>query len=342
MSDKHYKVAEDVNKYPDAWCYLVVGGRSTGKTYNSLLDCINNKRGFLFVKRTIKDVDNLCKRKKLNPFNKINLKEGRDIKVIPESDGFGYFIDEDENVVGYVGALTGLGKFTGFDLYDVDWIIFDEYIPRKWDRFMYSEGEMLLDLYFTVSRDRELEGRPPLKLICLANATTLSNPVNDALRITDSMAEMIADNKDILYIKDREIVIRMLKHHEISEDLKHTAFYKGVSGTKFGAMAFDNEFSNDDFSQVNRSTLKGYRCKCSFVYQNITYYVYKKGSYYYITKSPGNTNKHYDLDMTIDQTSFYYDIGIDIRAALLERKSVFESFVTYDMILNYKKHYKIT
>lgn len=339
---KYYKIADDIERYPSAWCYLVVGGRSTGKTYNSLLDCLNNKRGFLFVKRTIKDVENLCKKEKLNPFRKINYKENRDIKLVPECDGFGYFIDESESVIGYVGALTGIGRFTGFDLYDVDWIIFDEYIPRKWDRFMYAEGDMLLDLYFTVSRDRELQGLPPLKLICLANSTTLSNPVNDALNVTDVMAEMLAANECLRYIEDREIVIRVLKDSEISAELKKTSFYKGVAGTKYGAMAFDNDFSYDDFSQVSKSSLKGYRCKCSIMYHNEIFYIYKKGSYYYVTRSHGHANKHYDLDTSIDQASFYYDIGVDLRASLLERKAVFESFSIYDMILNYKKHFKIT
>lgn len=341
MKIKYYKVAEDIERYPDAWCFLTVGGRSTGKTYNALLDCIENNRIFFFVKRTINDVNNLCKREKLNPFRAINRDTGRDIKLVAESDGFGYFIDENENVIGYVGALTGIGKFTGFDLYDVDWIIFDEYIPRKYDRFLYSEGQMLLDLYMTVSRDRELKGRPALKLICLANATTLSNPVNDALAVTDVMADMMADDTEIRYIKDREIVIHILKHNEVSDELKKTAFYKGVAGTKFGAMAFDNTFSNDDFSQVSRSTLKGYKCKCNFIYQNALYYIYKKGSQYYITKSPGHTTKSYDLDSTIDQSTFYYDYGLDVRCALLERKAVFESFSVYELILNYKKHYKI-
>lgn len=341
MKIKYYKISEDVNQYPDAWCYLTVGGRSTGKTYNALLDCLESNRTFFFVKRTIKDVENLCKREKLNPFRAINRDTGRDIKLVPEADGFGYFQDEEENVIGYVGALTGIGKFTGFDLYDVEWIIFDEYIPRKWDRFLYSEGQMLLDLYMTVSRDRELKGRPALKLICLANATTLSNPVNDTLQITDIMADMLADGREIEYIKDREIVIHILQHSSVSEELKKTAFYKGVAETNFGSMAFDNTFSQDDFSLVGKQSLKGYKCKCAFVYHNELFYVYKCGMRFYISKSPGMYKRSYDLDTVIDQAIFYNDFGIDIRYALLERKAMFESFSTYDLILNYKKHFKI-
>ncbi len=339
---KYVKIADDVTKYPSAWCYLLVGGRSTGKTYNALLDCLVNKRVFFFVKRTIKDVENLCKREKLNPFRAINRDTGRDIKLIPEADGFGYFQDENEDVIGYVGALTGIGKFTGFDLYDVDWIIFDEYIPRKWDRFMYSEGQMLLDLYMTISRDREIKGRAPLKLICLANSTTLSNPVNDTLQITDVMADMIAEGCEIRYIQEREIVIHVLQKSEVSEELKKTSFYKGVSNTVFGSMAFDNTFASDDFSLIGKQSLKGFRCKCAFKYNNTLFYVYRSGTRYYISRSPGMYKRAYDLDSTIDQVIFYNDIGIDIRYAALERKAMFESYSVYDLIINYKKHFKIT
>ena len=55
-SIKYYNINDDVCQFPDAWIYLTVGGRGTGKTYGALLDCYNNERKFVFMKRTIKDV----------------------------------------------------------------------------------------------------------------------------------------------------------------------------------------------------------------------------------------------------------------------------------------------
>ena len=28
----YYDIEDDLREYPDAWCYIVVGGRNTGKT----------------------------------------------------------------------------------------------------------------------------------------------------------------------------------------------------------------------------------------------------------------------------------------------------------------------
>ena len=36
MSNMYYNIRDDVNAYPDAWCYIIVGGRNTGKTYGCL------------------------------------------------------------------------------------------------------------------------------------------------------------------------------------------------------------------------------------------------------------------------------------------------------------------
>ena len=29
----YYNIFDDIKAYPDAWAYMIIGGRSTGKTY---------------------------------------------------------------------------------------------------------------------------------------------------------------------------------------------------------------------------------------------------------------------------------------------------------------------
>lgn len=302
---KYYKVIEDIKEYPEAWIYLIVGGRSTGKTYNALLDCYLNERRFIFIKRTQKDVNMLTDTKRsdlMSPFKAINRDIGSDVKVQSAGEGLGVFV-EGERLVGYIGALTGIGKFTGFDLSDCDWIIFDEYIPRKWDRVYKAEGEQLLELYMTVNRDREIRGLPPTKVICLANAANISCPTNNALMITDLFGDLIARNESIYYDTVRGIFIHLLGDNEVSTALKQSKFYKAVEGTTFGSMAFDNEFSSCDTSAVGTISLKGYRCKARVRYQLKEFFIYKKGKKYYISLSIGITDSFYDLDKEIDRKS---------------------------------------
>ena len=75
MKKHYYNIEDDLKKYPDAWCYIIVGGNSTGKTYGTLWYEYKNNRRFAFVKRTNDDVDILCatnKRVDLSPFKAIN------------------------------------------------------------------------------------------------------------------------------------------------------------------------------------------------------------------------------------------------------------------------------
>lgn len=339
---KYYKVAEDIEKYNNAWLYMVVGGRSTGKTYNALCDCLDQNRRFLFVKRTIKDVSLLCSKNsdRLSPFKPINRDRCINIETKLLCEGFGGFFDGDE-LIGYVGALTGIGKFTGFDLSDCDWIIFDEFIPRKWDRVFQSEGDQLLDLYMTVNRDRQIRGFRPTTLICLANSTSISCPTNNALMVTDIFGDMIASGEDIHYDEDKGIFIHMLEHNDISEALKQSQFYKAVEGTPFASMAFDNEFSRDDTSAVGAVSLKGYRCKACVIYQLRKYYIYRKGRNYFVSLSPAPTNNIYNLDHEIDQRSFQIDYQINLKYATIEGNCIYEKFSVYDMIMNFNKYFKV-
>lgn len=339
----YFKIRDDIDKYPDAWLYMAVGGRSTGKTYNALLDCYENDRRFLFVKRTQADVNLLCDSKRSDlmcPFKAINRDIGSDVKAQSAGEGIGVFI-EDDHLIGYIGALTGIGKFTGFDLSDCDWIIFDEFIPRKWDRVFKAEGEQLLELYMTVNRDRELRGLPPTKVICLANAANITCPTNNALMLTDTFGDMIANNINIHYDEDKGIVIHILGDNDVSNALKRSKFYKAVQGTTFASMAFDNEFSSCDTSAIGTVSLKGYKCKCCVRYQLKDFYVYRKGRNYYVTLSSGVTDQYFDLDKEIDQRSFMINYQVELKYATIDEHCIFEKYSFYDMIMNYNRYFKV-
>lgn len=247
----YYNIADDFKLFPDAWCYDIVGGRTTGKTYGALKYCYQNKAKFIFVKRTIEDVKLLCAKGKLteyqfdaSPFKPINRDLGCNIQSRIISDkGIGAFYHvSGEDVygepTGYILSLSAVQKFKGFDFSECDLIIFDEYIPQPWERINAKEGEQLLDLYITVSRDREKRGKDPLKLILLANAVRLYNPVNETLEITNTIADMQANKLE--YTCNRGILVHLLPDMFI--DYSDSPIYKAMSNTAWGKMAFENTF----------------------------------------------------------------------------------------------------
>ena len=60
MEKKYYDIRDDFNAYPDAWLYLCWSKRGPGKTYSTLRYMIEEGKIFLFIKRTIDDVEMLC------------------------------------------------------------------------------------------------------------------------------------------------------------------------------------------------------------------------------------------------------------------------------------------
>ena len=360
----YYNVADDVEAHPDAWCIVAVGGRSTGKTYGDLKDCYEKDRRFVFGKRTIEDVNLLCagsgnignKRNKfgadLSPFKSINRDLGINVKAFSIAPGLGGFWDcapDDNgemtptfNPLGYIIALSAVSKYAGFDMSEAEWLTMDEFMPRAWERVNRKEGDQLMDLYKTISRDREHRGRDPLKLILLANAVNISSPITNTLNIVDDLAEMIAKNEETRYLEERGIFIRILHtNEEFEKKEKSTKLYKAMGDTQWGRMAFDNEFAYNDFTNVKTGQLKGFKPVCSICYKNKFYYVWMRDGFYYMNTSRHNSPNAYDLSLENDQKRFYADYAIDLRAECINGRMKFESYTLYDLIVNYHQFFKL-
>ena len=349
----YYDIENDITN-DDFWCYIIIGGRNTGKTYSSLKSCYINNRKFVFVKRTIDDVELLCDHKDtqldfdVSPFKSINRDIGSNVRAIKVKQGVGgFYCCNDENEpegkpIGYVVSLSGVSKVKGFDLSDCDWLIFDEFIPQPWDRINRKEGEQLMDLYKTVSRDREHRGKPALKLVCLANATKISNPVCNILEITDKLVDMQVHKSSYYKDTERGIFVHQIKDNAaFMEEEKKSQIYKAMAGTDWGRMALNNEFGYDDFTAVKRSNLKGFVPMLGVKFKSKTYYIYNKEGLYYMTLAPARVAKIYNLKIENHQKAFYIDWVIDLQEAAIEDRMMFEQYTMYDLIMNFKQFFKI-
>lgn len=359
MSSYYYNVDDDIAIF-DGWIYLIIGGRNTGKTYSALKSCLINNRRFVFIKRTIEDVDLLCagsgrigsKQNEygvdLSPFKSINRDMHTNIKAFSIKNGLGGFWHCDDEgspsglPIGYLISLSAVTKFKGFDLSDCDWMIFDEFIPQPWDRVNRKEGEQLLDLYKTVSRDREHRGKEPLKIICLANATSISNPVTNILEVTDIMADMQVHDISMHMDDERGIFIHIIKENEeFRKKERASQIYKAMGNTAWGRMAFDNEFAYNDLSNIGRKQMKQYKPVTGFIYKTNKWYVYMKEGQYFLTSSPNNIVELYDLNKENDQKRFWFDHGYDLRNECIEGNMTFSTYSMYDLIVNYRKIFNV-
>ena len=355
----YYDFSEDLKLYPRAWCYVVVGGRNTGKTYSGLKYYLERKMPIVYIKRTNKDVDILCSGNKLgekaqqyeidlSPYKSINRDLGTKIKAFKIDDGIGAFYnttDEGEafgTPVAYLLSLSAFYHYKGFDLSECPAIIFDEFIPKMGERVSKTEGEQLMDMYETVSRDRFIRNNDELKLICFANAVNVFNYTCETLEITDLIAEMSIRKQEVTYLEDRDIFVKILETpEEMLEAERKTGIHRAMAGTAWGRMAFGNEFAYNDFTAINKKALKGYKPMVQLSYKNKCFYIYlNESSGWYMSTSKCDAPVSYNLNTDAGQIAFYYDYAIDLRNALVEGRMKFEKYTMYDMILNYKKRFK--
>ena len=350
---KYYDIRDDLKKYPDAWCYLVWSARGPGKTYSSLRMCIEDKKKFVFMKRTIVDVDMLCAsgtRKDIHfdisPFVPLNRDFGWDIKPVKIFKGIAGFYHCNEegrpsgDPIGYACALSAAKDVKGFDLSECDFMIFDEFIPKRHERVNRNEGDQLMDIYMTVSRDRVKRGRGELKLICIANATSINNPTFGILNVIDIAADMDVCHKEYVYQEQRKIMLHMIPAMDVPMEEK-TGIEIAMEGTAWAEMAFGGHFAYDDFTSVSHRRLKGYHPICSYTYKKETVYIYEKDGKYYATTAKANTDKHYNLQRENEQKKFFYDYIVSLREETINDNFIFQKYSMYDLIVNYKKIFEI-
>ena len=357
MSSMYYNIRDDVNAYPDAWCYIIVGGRNTGKTYGCLKMHLEDDLTTCFLKRTNKDVDLLCLGHRLgeksgnyevdlSPYKSINRDLGTHVLAYKIDDGLGAFYEDvDGSPAGkpkaYLMSLNAIHKYKGFDLSECYSITFDEFIPQNYERVSTKEGEQLMELYKTIARDRVERGRSELKLFCLANAVNVFNYTFDILEITDTVAEMSIKGQHTLYMEDRGIFIRLLAtSEEMMQKEKETGIYKAMGQTAWGRMAFGNEFAYNDFSNIKRVSLKNYKPLVKLSYRQKNFYIYVGPQGYYMTTAKNKMPYEYNLDKEMDQRRFYYDHCIDLLNSSILGRMYFDTYTMYDLIINYKKRFK--
>lgn len=354
----YYDIKKDLELYPDAWMYVIVGGRNVGKTYGALRYMYENDKKFVFIKRTMEDVDLITTSGKeddldFSPFKSLNRDGLTNVSAEPIKKGLGRFRsnfeDTDENgepfinhkYIGTLIALAAVAKYKGFDMSENDFLLFDEFIKQPWERGSRLEGEQLLSLYKTVMRDRiHRNNKNILKCICLANSTQINNPVCRTLDIIEDL--QLA--KPFRYIKERGIFVRNVEaSQEFMKVERNDILYKAMGNTKWGRMTYDNEFSYNDFSRVTKRPLKGYKPYCIIYFDEKTCFVYKKENELYMCSSSFNAAvKEYDLNKDSDKLRFNTEQRFYFMDRLETRLLYCEKYIYYDLILNINEVIKLS
>lgn len=292
---------------------IVIGGRGIGKTYSALSFLLDVGKPFLYLRNTDKQMS-LCASAFGNPFKKVAGDKGRDI--IMRAAGEIYVVKEGETVIGYGAALSTFENLRGVDLSDVEYVIFDEFIENR--KLSFKQGAAFLNLYETINRNRELEGRPPLICILLSNAQRLNNPILAELNLIVVIEEMIRNGYRSRVTRDYFIELPV---SEVSAAKTDTSLYRLSAESRYASEALKNEFANDSFFNVGRHQLREYKPVCAI--DDIYIYRHKSNNNWYCCRSRASVQEYNSAD-NLSQFNRLY--GARLRLAYTAGNLYFSEF----------------
>lgn len=316
---------------------VIIGKRQVGKTYNVIKLMLDDKRNFIFMRRVRAELD-MLKKNANSPFEGIHGYEGR---ILFESEGdysagiYRYDSNEDgtdlKTRIGIGVALSTVGKIRGTHFNESD-LVFDEFIPEEHVFKIRDEGAAFLNAHVTISGNRELEGKPPLKCWLLANSNDLNNPILDALKITEIVERMSIRGEECRMIKERRLLIILPNSDKIIEKRKQTALYQLIGGdSKFSRMAYENEFAYNDYTDVKIKPIIEYNPLITI--GNITINLHKWDKTIYITPRIKHKAKYELTDSDSHKNKFNRNFP-EIRAAYQRGRVTFSDMATKNYFLN--------
>lgn len=254
---------EDIISSADTFIFQI-GARGTGKSYGILKYLLDHKIQFMMLRRTQTEAD-MISTPVTNPFKALMMADPKlDLQIESVSKNLSCFTmpgetEEDPRIrIGYLAALSTFATIRGADLSDVEMIFYDEFIPENHQRPIRDEYAALMNVYETVNRNRELQGRQPVKMVSASNSNELANPIFIGLEIVDRIARMMKKGIEVYKDPDKSLAVYMFMKSPISDQKAKTSLYKLTAGNDFQNMALRNMFDLDT-RYIKSRALKEYK-----------------------------------------------------------------------------------
>lgn len=320
---KYYDVNEDLRR--GLTFNFIIGGRGIGKTFSALRSAVSLSGNFIYLRRSKTEID-LCALPETNPFKAVNDFDQTDYHIRKAGD-LASVLDDQDQLRGYAMALSTFGNLRGVDFSDVTLILFDEFVPQKNARPIKEEAEAFFNLYETVNRNRELDGRPPVIVLFLSNAVSINSPILASLDLVGVLERMIAKGKEYHFDRERSILVRLPYDQGFAEKKSMTALYKLTAGSRYADHAISNKFAYDSWWNVRPRPLGEYTPLCSF--DGIYIYTHKARKEFYCCRSAADCPTYDSKDTLLN---FRKTLGFRLRDAAIEGKMIFSDFAAKAVI----------
>ena len=249
-----YYDATHVLVNPYTFCFIF-GGRGIGKTYSLLRETVLNQIPHIYLRTRDSEIQ-MCMKREINPYKSINIDYERNVEIVP--NGGIPIIVENEKQLGIACSLSTFGKLRGADYREIELIIYDEFGAPEQSQKLKNISDLFFNFYETVNRNREISGKPAVKMIMLSNAITMDTDILRDLGLVEVLETMKRRGQKVYRDNERSVYIELIGETEISSAKRGTALYRLTNGTKFYDHAINNEFYQDSWYNVRKRPLVEY------------------------------------------------------------------------------------
>ena len=307
---------------------FILGGRATGKTYGSLKTLYQTDTRFMLMRRTQAQCD-LINKPEFNPYKVIASDLNKDIRVksISKYNSLIYEYqgeDLEDKTIAYTCALSTISSMRGYDASDCKALLYDEFVPERHERALKNEGSAFLNAVETIGRNRELQGKEPLYVLCLANAFNIANPIFLELGLVGICEKMKAKGQELYINRERGILIALLDKSLISKQKADTALYR-VAGGAYAEMALANDFSYNSTDDIKSKGLKEFKLLCTV--GEISIYKHKSQRKYYVSEHRTGTADLFKSD-EVGLKRYQKKYGLILYSAYMRGNVTFENMLT--------------
>lgn len=286
--------------------WFICGARGIiGKTYGSLKYAKDNGYKIMYMRRTQAQAD-ISTNPIYSPYKPINRDDGCNIQFRSVNKYSSVIEEQDEDgkqikLLGYTCALSTIANLRSFDASDVDVLIYDEFIPEPHAKPIKEEAAALFNALETLGRNREIDGRPPLKMIALSNSDDVACPIFTELKLVSTARRMQAKALDMWQNPKRGLSLLIPQDPPLKDKKSQTALYRMAAGSKFTSMALDNVFGNDNFENISSRPLNEYKALVKV--GKLVIMRHKSNQHYYVTMHNISCSHYFD-DSRIDLARF--------------------------------------
>lgn len=234
---------------------VLVGARRIGKTYGVLYRYLERRERVLYLRLTKVQLDR-CASGDNNPF--IPPASALGIDTVFEQSGETYLCrevisrDDKGKILQYGDTFAqGASVFStrGIASGQYKAIVFDEFIPEMGAIERKDAGYNLKSAIQTVST---IQNSDELQCWLLANSNNMDSDILNEFGLIPVYEELRLTGNNCYF--DGSVLCIDAKQSPISEQLKQTKLGRILNTGTYGAMAFDNDWSNNNFANVKKLT----------------------------------------------------------------------------------------